>query len=192
MVFKGVKEGYVFHELHDKILPKAKVKTPIFPGAPRTVWTYDPEAIASGLQDLDPFIFTAKTGDEVLKEKYQDVLIKGDGYYAIKNPKGTAHLHDTPLPQVLEALGIVAHNLGRQWEVHNGPENTLEVWKAKVLKKYPDAKFYSGGKDENGHENWEARLEDDDGEIQFVGTAVFYGEGQNYTQVFLRPRDSDY
>lgn len=190
LVFKEHKQGYVFHDLNDRILPKAKIKVPVFPGAERKVTAYDPEYIASELQDLKPFQFTAKNGDEVLKEGYHDVLITGPGYYAVMNPKGTSQLHRTDLLKVLEALGLEVGNLGDQWEVHNGPEQTLDVWKAKVLKKYPDAKFYGAKSPTTGYEDWEARLEDEEGEIMFVGTAEFYGDGRNYTNVFLRPKDS--
>lgn len=182
LVFENVKEGYVFHKLNDDIIPKAKIKVPVYPGASRTVLDYDKEFIASALQDLKPFQFSAKNADKVLREGYQDVLIKGSGYYAIKNPQGTGQRHETELLRVLEALNINVHNLGKQWEIENGMHMTLDTWKEKVSKKYPEAEFFRGEHD------WTARMPNG----LFVGVAEFHPGHKGYTQVFSHPRDTDY
>lgn len=194
LVFNKVKSGYVFHILHDEIMPKAKIKVPVYPGATRTVPGYDRESIASALQDLEPNQFTAKNGDEVLNSKFEDILIRGPGYYGIYNPNGTAHRDQTDLQHVLSELGLAPRNLGTHWEKDNGEEITVVSWKDKVLKKYPDAKFYGEKNNTMGHENWEARL--DDG--RFVGVGEFYAKDPltrkpiGYTQVFTHPRSTDY
>lgn len=187
LVFKSVKNGYVFNELEDRILPAAKIRVPIG-SAGRTVPGYDVEAIAKELKALDPYLFTAKTGDIVMKDGYEDVLIKGSGYYAVRNPAGTATRGLTDLPKILAALDLEPHNIGTHWEMDHGTHVTLDSWKEKVLKKYPDATFNSDGV------SWAAKVGD-----KFVGVAMINRRGNdgktmptNLSQVFSHPRETDY